>query len=107
MDGIALHRQAMLQSILRHSIKPARLVRIGEVICRQSAFRARKEIVAHAVEVCDPRVAEVDVAEVTAADAIPRKERFPEAQRTPAESGSESKPETEAPTRPAKPSHQR
>ncbi len=105
-----MDRQPVLECVLRRGAQSARLVRVGEV-ARFPAGLARKEGLALPIEVRDPRVAEVDVAEVTATNSIQGVERLPETERTPAEprskAPSEAKAETEAPARPAKPSHQR
>jgi len=105
----------MLQSVLRRRCQPARLARVGEVARRFSALRTREVIVAYAVEVRYPRIAEIDVAEVRTTDAIVWMEWLPVAKRTPAVAGSTTpaptppptKAKTEAPSRTAKPSHQR
>jgi len=99
----------MLQTILRHGVQRSRLVHVGEVSPFPTCL-PREEIVAHAVEVRDPRITEVDVPEETRTSVKPRTERLPETQRAPAEPRPEAEAETKAPTptetpsRPAKPS---
>lgn len=70
------------------------------------------EIVGYIVKVVDTSIAEVHVAEISAAYAIPRVERFSEAQRGPAEAATQAEAKsTEAkaytPARTTEPSHQR
>jgi hypothetical protein len=63
------------------------------------------------IKVVDARIADVDIAEITAARPIPREERLAKAQRTPAKSAaktySEAKVNPNPEVRPAKPGHQR
>lgn len=66
-------------------------------------------VVRDVIDICNARIADVDVPEIAPARAIPRIERFSPSQRTPSEASAEAPAETEAksPARAAKPSHQR
>jgi hypothetical protein len=98
----------MLQTILRHGIERARLVHVGEM-SRFAACLARKEISTHPVEVRNPRITEIDIAEEPGTGVEPWAKGFPEAQRAPAkprpEPETKAEPPPETPSRPAKPSH--
>ena len=54
-------------------------------------------------DVRDPRIADVHVAEITAAHSVPRDERLTKSQRAPAKASAESEAEVHTPARAAKP----
>ena len=54
-------------------------------------------------DIRDPRIADIHVAEITAAYSVPRNERLTKSQRAPAEASTESEADVRTPARAAKP----